>query len=191
MTSFLAVPGFALAKLGEILLTPFGFPTVKAEKLALFWVSVVAAAVSVMFSISLISVTATADSLLRFAAPKFNTAAWSAAVLFTCAVARTWVPPSLDICVHHSATGPQHTENTVFHWEIEKILLLWFYPFIPPIDKRKNLFISNSASHKTHEQLAIYAHARYITRRSPRAYRAFLIIIISFVFFTKKQDKIF
>lgn len=48
MTSFLAEPGLAIAKLGDILLTPFGLLTVRAEKLALFWVFDAAVAVSVM-----------------------------------------------------------------------------------------------------------------------------------------------
>lgn len=174
MTSFLAVPVFALAKLGEILLTPFGFPTVNAEKLALFCVSVVAEAVSVMFSIPSIPVTGTADSLLRFAAPTFTSAAWSAAVLFTCVVeARTWVPPSLDICAHHSVAGPQHSENNFPPRNPQPFLPLPFHLCPCALRKRKKLIYPQTLlTTSSCEQLAIAAHAFRVSRFTFRVYPA-------------------
>lgn len=114
MTSFLAEPGFALAKLGDILLvTPLGLVTVNAEKFALFCEFVVAAAVSVIFSISSISVTE-AEYLVRFVEPKPVAVVCSVDDLFTCAVPRSCVLPNLDICKHHPAAGPHYWKNFVF-----------------------------------------------------------------------------
>ena len=68
MTSFLAEPGLDMERLGDILLTPLGFATVRAEKLARFWVLAVAVAVSVIlltiFSSSFISCTIVSDAAL-------------------------------------------------------------------------------------------------------------------------------
>lgn len=113
MTNFFAEPGLEFAKLGDILfVTPLGLVTVNAEKFALFCEFVVAAAVSVIFSISSISVTE-AEYLVRFVELKPVAVVCSVDDLFTCAVPRSCVLWNLDICKHPPAAGPHYKKNLI------------------------------------------------------------------------------